>query len=139
MTVVRADTAVLRDRRREAVAGSAALLLAGGTLLCCALPIVLVSLGLGTAVAAMTSSMPWLIALSHYKAWMFAASAAALLGSGVLIFRAGRVCPSDPELARLCARADRWNRRVLWIGTAVWGFGFFMAYTWLPLRQALAG
>ena len=49
-----------------------------GTLLCCAIPITLVSLGLGATVATMVSSAPWIITLSQYKGWMF-------LLSGVLI------------------------------------------------------
>jgi hypothetical protein len=46
----------------------------GGTLLCCVLPVLLVSLGLGTAVASLTSSAPWLVELSRHKEWIFAAS-----------------------------------------------------------------
>ena len=45
-----------------------------GTLLCCALPIVLVSLGMGAVVASMASNIPFLIVLSQHKAWVFLAS-----------------------------------------------------------------
>lgn len=55
-----------------------------GTLLCCALPIILVSLGMGAVVASMASNLPFLIKLSMYKEWMFA-------GSGCsYFFRLGR-------------------------------------------------
>ena len=39
------------------------------TLLCCALPSVLVLLGLGRTVASALSSLPWLVSLSRHKAW----------------------------------------------------------------------
>lgn len=62
-------------RWTEASAGIATLVLASGTLVCCALPILLVTLGMGASVAALVSAAPWLVTLSHYKGWMFAISA----------------------------------------------------------------
>lgn len=126
-----------RDRRTDTLLSLATLLFSGGTLLCCALPILLVSLGLGAGVAYMTSSFPWLVVLSHYKLWTFLISGAYLLVTGWLIYRPGRSCPTDPELARLCLKADRLNRVVLWIAMGVYALGFFAAYLWLPLQQAL--
>lgn len=107
---------------------------ATGTLVCCALPILFVTLGLGAAVAAVTSAVPFLVALALHKAWVFAGSGLMLLVSGWLLYRPGRACPSDPELARLCERADRWNRRIHGILAALWGVGLFAAYLALPIR-----
>lgn len=135
MTACDDQTLLLSARRRGSAAGGAALLLAGGTLVCCALPILLVSIGLGTAVAALTSSVPWLVSLSQYKGWMFATAGFTLLATAALILRPGRACPGNPALARAYARADQWNRRVLWTGVSVWSIGFFMAYAWLPLQR----
>lgn len=39
-----------------------------GTLICCALPSLLVLLGLGATVAAFLSAAPWLVTLSRHKA-----------------------------------------------------------------------
>lgn len=105
-----------------------------GTLVCCALPILFVSLGLGATVAAITSTAPFLVSLAMHKAWVFAGSGLMLLVSGWLLYRPGRACPSDPELGRLCERADRWNRRIHGISAAVWSIGFFAAYLALPIR-----
>lgn len=115
-------------RWTEASAGLGALLLASGTLLCCALPILLVSLGMGATVAALVSSAPWLVTLSHYKGWMFAMSAAGLLAAGFFLYRPGRTCPTEPRLAKLCAAADRWNRLVHGLAVALWMIGAFAAY-----------
>ena len=108
-----------------------------GTLVCCAIPILLVTLGMGAAVAAATSSFPILITLSQYKAYVFTSSAFLLGVSGWLLYRPGRACPSDPSLADYCSRAQLWNRRLLWGSAIMWGIGFFAAYLALPLRLAL--
>lgn len=105
-----------------------------GTLICCALPILFVMLGLGATVAAVTSTVPFLVTLALHKSWVFAGSGLMLAVSGWLLYRPGRTCPSDPELGRLCARADRWNRRIHGISAAIWGIGFFAAYLALPIR-----
>ena len=105
-----------------------------GTLLCCALPILLVTLGLGATVAALTSAFPLLITLSEHKVWGFLVSALMLALSGWLMFRPGRACPTDRELARACNRAHRWNRRIYWSSVVIWGLGFTAASLLLPLR-----
>ncbi len=109
----------------------------GGTLICCALPIILVTLGLGATVAAFTSSFPLLVTIAQHKAWVFAGSSALLLVSGWLMYRAGRACPADPELGRLCDQTQVWNRRIYWSSVTLWGIGFFAAYLALPLRILL--
>lgn len=108
-----------------------------GTLVCCALPIALVALGLGATVAALTGSFPFLITLSEYKVWVFAASGALLGLSGWLLFRPGRSCPVDPELAKLCNKTQARNRRIYWASVAIWGAGFAAAYLALPIRIGL--
>ena len=125
-----------RARLTDTLLSFATLLFSGGTLLCCALPILLVSLGLGAGVVYLTNAFPWLVVLSRHKIWTFMISGAFLLLTAWVIYRPGRSCPADPELARLCMKADRWNRRVLWLTVGVYGVGFFAAYLWLPLRQA---
>lgn len=113
------------------------LLASTGTLICCALPIVLVTLGLGATVAALTSALPFLITLSQHKIWVFTFSGGMLGVSGWLLRRPGRTCPSDPEMAALCERAHVWNRRVYWVSVSLWVIGFFAAYLALPLRTWL--
>ena len=103
-----------------------------GTLLCCALPITLVSLGMGATVATMASSAPWLIALSQYKLWMFLVSGILIALSTYAVYRPGRSCPTDAALAAACERADKWNRRFIMISGGMWLLGFITAYA-LPL------
>jgi len=103
-----------------------------GTLLCCALPITLVGLGMGSVVATMASTAPWLITLSQHKALMFLVSGLLIVLAIAFVYRPGRVCPTDPELAAACESADRWNRRLLIVSSLMWMIGFIAAYA-LPL------
>lgn len=105
-----------------------------GTLICCALPIILVTLGLGATVAALTSAFPVLITLSQHKVWVFAVSGILLGISGWLLYRPARRCPSDPALGALCEKTRLRNGRVYWTSVTLWGIGFFAAYLTLPLR-----
>ncbi len=112
---------------------------ATGTLLCCALPILLVTLGLGGAVVALTGAFPLLISLTQHKTWIFALSGLMLLASGWLLYRPGQACPADPVLGPACGRAMRWNRRIHGLSVTIWGVGFFAAYLALPLQIWLEG
>ncbi len=122
------------DTRAEVALGWVTLFASTGTLVCCALPIILVTLGLGATVAALTNAVPLLIEISEYKTWVFAGAALLLVLSAWVMYRPNRACPTDPELARICAQTLKWNRRILWTSATVWGIGFFAAYLILPLR-----
>lgn len=105
-----------------------------GTLICCAIPITLVSLGMGATVASMAATAPWLVALSMHKGWVFGLSAGLIALSAWSVYRPGRACPIDPELAAACARADKWNRRFIWFSAVMWSIGFLAAFV-LPGLQ----
>ncbi len=105
-----------------------------GTLVCCAIPIIFVTLGLGATVAAMTSAFPFLIVLSQHKIWVFAFSGLMLVISGWLMYRPGRACPADQALGEACSTAHKWNKRVYWSSVILWGIGFTAAYVLLPVR-----
>ncbi len=105
-----------------------------GTLVCCALPIILVTLGLGATVASLVSALPFLITLSQHKILVFIFSGMMLTLSGWLMYRPGRACPTDPELGALCSKSQIWNRRIYWFSILLWGIGFFAAFLALPLQ-----
>lgn len=123
-----------RSARQGAGLHWLALLSSTGTLICCALPILLVAVGLGAAVASMTAAFPLLGSLVSHKAWVFGISGVLLLTAGYSTFRPGRACPADPALAAACIRAQRWSARLFWLSLGIWATGFVMAYLALPLR-----
>jgi len=102
------------------------------TLLCCALPILLVTLGLGAVVAQATFRFPALVTLSEHALWMFAGSAALLVLSAWWVFFRPYHCPADPVLGRKCERARKWNARIWWLSLVLWLIGFNARFV-LPL------
>ena len=123
--------------RKETQLGWTALFATTGTLVCCALPIALVTLGMGATVVAMTSAFPFLIVLSQHKMWVFIFSGLLLALSAWLIYRPDRLCPTDPDLAVACNRTQLWNRRIFWGSVSIWSIGFIAAFVALPVRIAL--
>lgn len=98
------------------------------TLLCCALPILLVSLGMGSVAASLYGDkLPFLQWFGRHEAITFGVTAIILLLAGWMIYRSGRTCPTDPALAATCKNADKWNRRFYWLAVIVWSIGFFAA------------
>ena len=100
-----------------------------GTLLCCALPALLVTLGAGAALAGLVSSAPWLVALSKYKLYTFTIAGVLIVASGMLRWRARNApCPIDPVQAKACMRLRRISAWVYWFAVAVYAVGFFFAF-----------
>ncbi len=111
-----------------------ALAASGSTLVCCALPALLVSLGAGAVLASLVSTFPALIWLSQHKLALFIGAGLMLAVGGWLQSRPAS-CPLDPELARACARYKRISRGVYLASLAVYLIGGFFAYL-LPALMA---
>ena len=124
---------------REARLTWLALLTTMGTLVCCALPISLVALGMGATLASLVSTVPFLVTLSQNKLLIFAISGSLLVAAGWQLNRPGRTCPTDPKLAELCRRTEKWNWRIFWFSILLWLVGFLAAFLALPLQVWLDG
>lgn len=103
-----------------------------GTLICCALPSLLVLAGLGATVASLLSAAPWLVALSRHKTAVFATSGLTTAAGFLYVYRiAPRLrarqltCPPDDDS---CAAADRVSRVLLWISAMAYTVGLTAAY-----------
>lgn len=113
------------------------LFVASGTLLCCALPILLVTLGFGAVVASLNYNIPELMFLAEHKVWTLSIAALILMVLAWVIWRPNQHCPSDPALAELCKKSKLWNKRIFWISSIIWFIGFFSSYLLLPIRNFL--
>jgi len=107
------------------------------TLICCALPILLVALGLGAVSASIFSTLPFLVTLAQHKLLIFIATGVLLIASAWALFRKNRACPADPELAALCDKAHQFNKRMWWGSISLWLIGFSAAYLALPIWTLL--
>ncbi|HEX2859245.1 MAG TPA: hypothetical protein VHP58_03500 [Alphaproteobacteria bacterium] len=99
-----------------------------GTLVCCVLPLVFVSLGMGAALIGLVSAAPWLVWLSAHKYWVFALSGVMIAVSWYSVWRQRYVpCPADKRLAKACQRLRTFSWVMVGIATCLWGLGFTVA------------
>ncbi|PIR20986.1 MAG: hypothetical protein COV45_03735 [Deltaproteobacteria bacterium CG11_big_fil_rev_8_21_14_0_20_47_16] len=99
------------------------------TLICCALPALLVTLGLGAAMVGLISAVPQLIWLSEHKVLVFGVAGTMLLLSGILQWRARSLsCPTDPALRDSCTRSRKWSVIIYVISIVIYLIGVFFAF-----------
>lgn len=99
------------------------------TLLCCALPALLVTLGLGATLVSLFSALPQLIWLSERKLLVFGVAGALLILSASLRKLGERAaCPIDPKLAAYCKSWKRADGIILYFAVACYLVGAFFAF-----------
>jgi hypothetical protein len=140
---MKAVTALAPERRakRAAVLNYFSLFGSFSTLICCALPSVLVLLGMGTAVASLLSAAPWLVSLSRHKVWTFSIAGLLIACSFVMTYviaprmREGEACDADDPST--CGEVSKLSRVLLWGSAIIYGGGFFVAYLLGPILESL--
>lgn len=99
------------------------------TLICCALPALLVALGAGAALAGAVSAVPQITWISEHKPAVFIFAGCMLTLSGVLRYKTrGAPCPTDPQLAHACQSTRKASGRVYKASLALYATGFFFAF-----------
>lgn len=105
------------------------LLTSGGTLICCALPALLVGVGAGAAMSSLVTNVPQLVWFSEHKLEVFLFAALMLLLSGGLQWRARSLpCPADPDLAATCMATRKASWRVYLFSVLIFLIGGFFAF-----------
>ena len=134
------STRVIPTKKRSLVLSYFSLLTSVGTLLCCALPSLLVLFGLGASVASMLSSMPWLVTLSRHKVWTFVLAGILIALSFVHMYyiapriRARACSPDDPSA---CDDATTFSKALLWLSATIYTVGLFVAFVLGPILTRL--
>ena len=114
---------------RETAAPTVALVTSLSTLVCCTLPAVMITLGMGAALSSLTSNVPQLIWLSAHKPLVFGGSFVLLCLAWLVRYLTRNMpCPADPAQAKACARMRSIGGWVLYIGFGVWAIGAFSAF-----------
>ena len=99
------------------------------TLICCALPALLVTLGLGATLAGLISTAPWLVTISRYKAWFFIIAGVLLFFVGLYLYYTRHLpCPTDPMKARACRLSRRISVVTVVLSGVIYIVGIFFAY-----------
>jgi mercuric ion transport protein len=128
-----------RRARRTALLNYFSLFGSFSTLICCALPSVLVLLGMGSAVASLLSAAPWLVSLSRHKIWTFSIAGSLIAASFVVTYvvaprlREGEACEADDPTT--CGEISKLSRVILWGSATIWSGGFFVAYLLGPILE----
>jgi mercuric ion transport protein len=134
------NTVTTTTSKRSTVLNYFSLFTSLSTLLCCALPSLLVLFGLGASVASMLSFMPWLVTLSRHKPWTFAVSGSLIALSFVNMYYISprirtKQCGADDPSA--CEEASKLSKVLLRISAVIYAVGVFVAYVLGPILARL--
>jgi hypothetical protein len=109
----------------------ASLFATSGTLVCCAIPALLVALGAGAALSSLVSVFPQIVWLSEHKEAVFGFAGLMMAVSGVLQWRNRHApCPTDPALRQACLRT-----RTLSVVVYAVSVGFYLLGGWFAFVQ----
>ena len=127
--------------RRAALLNYFSLFSSFSTLLCCALPSVLVLLGMGTTVASLLYAAPWLVSVSRHKIWTFSIAGVLIALSFFVTYliaarlRQGEACDADDPTTY--GEVSKVSRILLWGSAIIWSCGFFVAYLLGPILERM--
>ena len=99
------------------------------TILCCALPALLVTIGVGAALSSLISIFPQIVWVSKYKEYIFTAAFVLIILSGYLQWQSRKLsCPADKLLAAQCMRARKLSLIIYFISVVILIIGFVFAF-----------
>lgn len=113
---------------REKIVSFLALFGSTATLLCCALPALLILVAGGAAVGALLSAFPWIVPLSRHKEWAFLAAGTLLAFNAVLILRPKGKVACAVTGGKGCEVAGSFTKGMFWLAVLLYGIGTFVAY-----------
>ena len=114
----------------------ASLFATSGTLVCCAIPALLVALGAGAALSSLVAVFPQVVWLSEHKLGLFVFAGVMLGASGVLQWRNRTApCPTDPALRQACLRTRKMSTVVYGVSVVFYLIGGWFAFV-MPLLMA---
>ena len=100
-----------------------------GTLVCCALPTLMVTLGMGTTLASFIGIFPSVTFISDYKEPIFIISGMFITLGFFFQIRSRNVsCPTDQFKADLCNKLRRISWVILIFSLIIYLVGFFFAF-----------
>lgn len=118
-----------REIRSARAASLLSIFTSSSTLVCCALPALLVTLGAGAALSGLVSAVPQLVWLSANKTVVFGVAGLMIAAAGFLQWQARSApCPADPVLASACMRARRLSASIYAGSVVIFGVGVLFAF-----------
>ncbi len=119
----------LIESRNSLWSSVASLFATSSTLVCCAIPALLVALGAGAALSSLVAVFPQVVWLSEHKGGLFVFAGLMMLASGWLQWHNRNApCPSDPALRDACLKTRTTSRIVYGISVAFYLVGGWFAF-----------
>ena len=107
----------------------ASLFASSSTLVCCAIPALLVALGAGAALSSLVSIFPQVVWLSEHKEVLFGFAGLMMIGSGVLQWRnRSAPCPIDPALRDACLKTRKTASKLYAVSVVLYFIGGWFAF-----------
>jgi hypothetical protein len=115
----------------------ASLFASSSTLVCCAIPALLVALGAGAALSSLVSIFPQVVWLSEHKEALFGFAGLMMIGSGLLQWRnRSAPCPIDPALRDACLKTRKTASYVYVASVVMYLIGGWFAFVQPWLSEA---
>jgi hypothetical protein len=106
-----------------------ALFTSATTLICCALPAMLIMVGMGAVWSGVIGTVPGITWFGANKAIVFSVTGLVLLASGAWQWHARTLpCPADPVKARACTRLRRISWTLWGVSVVAFAIGGFFAF-----------
>ena len=100
-----------------------------GTIVCCALPALLVSIGAGATLSSLIAVFPQLVILSINKIPIFIGAFMMLIISGIIQCQARKLpCPADKKQAAACVRTREISGFIYLASVAIFVTGLLFAF-----------
>lgn len=97
------------------------------TLICCAIPSLLVALGMGATLVGLVGKFPQLVWLSEHKVWLFGTSLT-LLAITFFVRRWADEQPCPIEAREACQRTKKWSAIIYWSAVVINLIGVFTTF-----------
>ena len=115
--------------RSNKLANYLTLFTSSGTIVCCAIPALLVSIGAGAALSSLITVFPQLVILSVYKIPIFMGAFMMLIISGIIQCQARKLpCPADKKQAAACVRTRKISGFIYLASVAIFVTGLLFAF-----------
>ncbi|CAN1534438.1 hypothetical protein MCEREM21_01557 [Burkholderiaceae bacterium] len=125
----------LNETKTGYISSLISLFASSSTLICCAIPALLVSLGAGATLASLVAVFPKIVWISEHKEAIFMVSTALMCIGGVLQWRNRNApCPIDAKQRDACLKTRKISQRIYWISLGLLIIGGWFAFV-QPLIQ----
>ena len=100
-----------------------------GTIICCALPALLVSIGAGAALSSLIAIFPQLVIIAEYKVPIFIGAFIMLIISGIIqYFVRSLPCPTNKKLAGTCTQTRKVSLIIYLISLGLFSIGLLFTF-----------